>query len=192
MCLYALQLYLLNDFTGQAASSVQANNSDLWPNVSLVPSYAYLPLSKIWLGLTAPMASSAMSGRIVYELGMGQENSRGEITLYATEVESARSPEYGLESNYPGAMSMTLDIWFRLPEETNNWNLMINAEYRVRWLLDQTWRKNRSRTPSWVPNLGDPTTAGEVLCVWQRIVSPPNARELISRYLVCFNAAVPQ
>lgn len=193
MALYELYLYLANDFTTTAASTVQANNTDIWPSAALVPSYAYLPLSKIWLGnVGVPSASSAMSDRIIYQLGMGLEDSRGDITLYGTSIESCLAGEYGLDANNAGASSMTMDIYFRLPEEKENWNKVINAELRVRYLLDENWRKRRSSTPPWVPNLGDYSVIGPVRCTWQRILMPPNSKELVSRYFVCFYTAVPR
>lgn len=170
-----------------SASAVFAANSDLWPNQASMPPYAYQPFGVIWIGVNA--SSSDVSNRIVYKLGQNYEESRGEVTLLTSPIESVDFPNAGLQSNDVGAETAYLDLVFRLPEESQDWDRISNAELRVRWLIDENWRKHR-KLPPYIPNLGD-FTCSNVRFSWIRHMVPPNAKELWSRYLVCYNRLVP-
>ena len=188
MSLLNVYNYLINDTMGLQASSVQASNPILFPTVASVPPYAYQPLSQIWVGSSA--GSSQMSSRVVYQLGMGLEEALGEITLMGLEIQSNEYPGHGFDSNAPGAETMELVVVLRQPDSIKNWNRIVQAELRIRYLLDENWRKTRKRTSPFIPNT-DPSVDGDVRCTRMRQLEAPNAKELHSRYVICYTRAVP-
>lgn len=193
MALQAIQLYLASDVASAVfttASGVQALNTDLWSDPSLVPSYAYQSLGQIWLGVSA--ASGQLLNRIVYQVGENLEASEGDISLLGDEIQSTDVSNDGFQSNEAGAETMFLDIVLSLPEERQNWNRITQADLRIRYLLDENWRKRRKGVSPYIPNLGDPTVGGNIRLRWIRHLVPSNAKELWSRYMVAYTRAVPK
>lgn len=189
--LKAIQLYIASDIQTTltpAASTVWQKNQDLWPNFSTFPDYPWKPFGVIWIGSSA--ASSDVANRTVYKMGSNLEESRGEITLLGCPVESTLVNNDGLFSNAIGEETMYLDIVLRLPQERQNFDKIMNAELRLRWLLDESWRKYRKVAP-YIANLGDPLIGGNLRLTWKRYMVPPNAKEVWSRYAVCYERLVP-
>lgn len=189
----AIQLYISSDIQTAltpAASSVYALNSDQWSSVAEMPDFTYKPFGVIWVGTSA--ASADVSYRIVYKLGQNFENAQGEITLLGCPLESNDVGNEGLHSTENGAETMYLDIVLRLPEEKQNFDKIVNAEARLRWLLDENWRKNRRGVSPYIPNLGDNLIGGNLRLRWARYMVPPNAKEVWSRYIVSYNRLIPR
>lgn len=193
MSLYAVWLLLANDVPSAittTACSVAAANPDLWSSPSLVPSYAYQSLGQILVGSTC--SSGELGLHIVYKEGEALENSLSEITLIGTPFESTELPREGLDSNEIGAETLKLEIAVRLPEESQNWQRITNAELRIRYLLDQSWRKKRRNTTPFIPNLGDNSVTGQIICTYCEYAAAPNAKEIFSRYILAYTRAVPR
>lgn len=189
----AIKLYIANDVASvvsTTASGVQALNSDLWETSAQVPSYAYRSFGQIWIGGSA--ASGELANRIVYKMGSAEENALGEITLLCDEMESVDLKQEGLQTNEAGGESMYLDIVLRLPDTKKDYDRIVNAELRLRYLLDENWRKKRRGTTPYIPNLGDHTITDNVRLRWIRHLVPPNAKEVWTRYAVNFTRAVPR
>lgn len=193
MVFKAVQLYIASDIASSVvtlASSVQALNSDLWPTVAAVPSYAYQPFGTIWIN--AWCSSSQLAQRVVFKLGEDIEVSQGDISLLGDEIQSTDVTNDGFQSNDPGAETMFMDIVLKLPEETEDWDRIANADIRLRWLLDENWRGRRKGVSRYVPNLGDHTVGSEIRMRWIRWLVPANAKELWSRWMVAYTRSVPR
>lgn len=193
MSLKALWLYLSNDVPSTVtttASGVQALNSDIWLTASSVPAYAYQSLGQMLV--SSSCSSSQLALHVVYKEGEALENSRSEIALLGSSYESVELPREGFNLNTIGAETMHLDIGIRLPEETQNWDLISNVEFRVRYLIDQVWRRKRKSTSAYIPNLGDNTVDGQIFCNFCEYLRPPNAKEIWVRYSIAFTRAVPR
>lgn len=192
MALKAVYLYIASDVQSTCtttASGVWLQNTLTWPSSSVVPDYAYKSFGAIWVSATC--ASSELANRVVYKLGSKLEASLGEVTLLGTIIESVDVTNDGLRSNDPGAETMYLDIVLRLPEERQNWDKISNADLRLRYLLDENWRKRRRGTSPFIPNLGDYSIDTSVRLRWTRHMVPPNAKEIWSRFIVSYTRAVP-
>lgn len=194
MSLLATALYISSDVHSAVTTtqaSVQAANPTLWPLVTQVPPYAYQSFGDIWISSTTFTAASGdVFGRVVYQLGANLEASLGEVTILGEGIESADVRNMGLQENTAGAETMYLNTVLRLPEELQDWNKIVNADLRLRWLLDENWRKAR-HVPAYIPNLGDYTIGGNVRISWIRHLVPPNAKEVWSQYLLCYDRLVP-
>jgi hypothetical protein len=193
MSLKAVYLYLIRDIPSlvtTTASGVQALNSDIWTDPSQVPPYAYQSLGQILVSVSC--SSSQLAQHIVYQEGMSLEESTGDIALLGSPYESVELPREGFFSNQRGAETMRMRIRFSLPEETQSWDRIVNAELRIRYLLDQVWRQNRKSTSAYIPNLGDYTVSSNIFCTWQDYPNPPNAKEIFASYTLAYVRAVPK
>jgi hypothetical protein len=106
-------------------------------------------------------------------------------------IQSTDVTNDGIQSNEPGGETMFLDIVLRMPEESHNWDVITQADLRLRYLLDENWRKRR-KVAAYIPNLGDNTVGDRVRLRWIRHLVPPDADELWSRYMVAYTRAVPR
>ena len=193
MSLANIWYYLINDTVGLSASTVSSENSDLFPTAADVPPHAYKPLSEIWVGSAS--GSGEMANRVVYQHGLGFEESRGEITLRGYEIPSSEDPAEGEYSNDPGAETMRLNIVFRQPDELTatsaDYQRIIQAELRVRYLLDENWRrKRRPEDGILVPATYDRSIISGIRCTRMRQLDPPNAKEFTASYIVCYTRAI--
>jgi hypothetical protein len=189
MCIPAIRNYLSSDTISTTSSSVSAANSDVWPTSASVADYAYKSLGELWL-LTSTPASSDLAKRIVHKFGEGRVAAEGEISLYLAPLEGSTA-DIGVRSQELGSEASFLEIVFRLPEASADWDRIINAELRVRYLLDSLWRGRRKMPPS-IPSTGDKSLNGNIFCQWDRYMSPPNANEVWVRYYLSFTRIVPR
>ena len=189
MSIEAVQLYLCQDVLVGLASSAQVANPE-WAT-SEPPWYSYKSLGQMLVLNSCP--TGVLSSRIVCKLGEGKEDARGDIILQPTDYESTAYRSIGFNSNTPGAETTVLDLKFSLPNApgVGSYQRMLNLVLRVRYLLDETWRKKRG-APPYIPNVGDPTVGSLIRCVWQKDESPIRAEESYQKYILCYNRIVPR
>lgn len=186
----AIRDYLSKDLISSTAAAVAAANPTLWASAANVPDYAYKSLGSIWL-LTASLTSSVLEDSIVYRFGQSDTSTK-EISLFTLPTESVRQ-QGSFNSNLPGAEASILEIVLRLPQRLANLELLTNAELRIRYLLDLTWRRQRKGVTPFIPSTGDNTLANTgIYCQFDGYVSPPNAMESHVRFCIDYNRAVPR
>ncbi len=191
MSLRALYLYMSSDIQSlntATATSVQALNPQLFPLIASVPEYCYKPLGTMLVGVNC--TSGELARHIVYKEGQGLENSSAEITLCGAPFESNYIRE-GIQSNEIGAETMRIDVIIRHPQDKGDWNTLVNIDCRIKYLLDYGWRQKR-RVQAMVPNLGDFSLDGGLMCKFEHAPDPPNAQEMVSRYWISYTRAVPR
>ncbi len=182
--------YLATDIISSTAAAAYSANTNYFSSSSVVPEYAYKSLSNLLLG--SDLASSTLINSINYRPGEARDDADGEVSILFMPQEAV-TYDFGISSNVKGAETTYMDIYIRLPEgETVE--KVINIEMRIRYLLDYTWRTKRKTTVTattvrgpFVPKMNDRTINGDIFCLWQGWVTPPNSRECAVRYVVSYD-----
>lgn len=190
MSVHVVRAYLLADLTSTTASAVYANNTDIFDSASDVPDYAYKSLKDIWVGTSA--TSAEYSRRIVSTIGEGKTNADGTIEIVASKIEESVLASQSMRSNAVGSECSYIDIRLSLPEKSKSQSTIENAEFRIRYLIDQLWRTQRPSTTPGLDSTSDKSIVGKVLCTFYEYLSPPNALEVVVRYRLEYRRAVPR
>lgn len=181
--------YLSTDTVDTTAALVRAANPSMhWTSDNQVPVYLYQSLATI-LGV----APSDLPRRIVAIAGTNESVADAFIQICPVYDESAGHPD-GFQFDFSGGEYAVVNILFSKgrPVPAANNKTLINAELRVRMLLDYTIRDLCAGKGPSLPSVATAADNsivsteeyGYFVCKWGSLLKEPNASEMVSKYKV--------
>lgn len=185
-----IKYYLEQDVVSEDVNDVLARNPE-WSSASEVPDYAYKSLKDIWVGTAA--SSGFFASTITAVLGEGKQASTGSIQISSLPVESARAPKQAYNSNEAGAETSEVIISLIRPQTATTSSIMEQAELRIRYLLDNSWRLYRGEIGLIPYNLSKEKSIGtNLLCQFVEYAGALDANQIGVKYFVSYGRIAPR
>ena len=145
---------LLGDTVDRTPADVMAANPGItWiGGASAVPPYLYQSMSTLWFG-TSGMAS-AWPNVVMYGLGTGENSPKGAVEVYTNRAMNQSYDYTSFRTDMPGSEVSNIYINVILPKNTatlSTYAKVQNLTFRIRYLLDNDTRGNRTRIGAPVP-----------------------------------------
>ena len=130
------------------ADVIAANPPNTFLNnlASSVPAYLYQSLKTIWVGASATTAY--YQNKIVEDVGSGKDNPAGSIVISSARMSDQAFDPAGYNEEIIGATVSLTDIILKKPNLQLSTDQILNASFRVQYVLDLLIRGQRGLSQS--------------------------------------------